>query len=138
MRAVYRLMASRCWLIDKRGSAAIEFALVAPILILLALGLAETMRRELALIDLNAAANAAAIKSASTNADPRSMARVIDAAVQDNRQMRSTSLECPADFGCAGLPKGRYIRIVASATPVSLFGAPASRSLKATALVRLP
>ena len=126
------------WLLDKRGSAAVEFALVAPILVLLALGLAETIRSELAMIDLDAVANAAAIKSASADADPKSIARSIDAAALDNRQLRSTSFECPADFGCAGLPAGRYVRIVALATPMSLFGSPASRSLRATALVRLP
>ncbi|MBC7520045.1 MAG: pilus assembly protein [Sandarakinorhabdus sp.] len=56
-RAVKRHMLLRHLSLDRRGTATIEFALVLPIMVLLVMGLVENVRRNLAMIDVDAAAS---------------------------------------------------------------------------------
>jgi hypothetical protein len=121
----------------RRGTAALEFALVAPIMVLMVVGLADSVRSGLARIDLDAAAHAGAraaiagrrIEAAATALDPDLAAAV-------------TSIDCTARLGlsggCTALPPGRYIAVTLTRRQPSLFGAGLDHPLEATALVRLP
>jgi hypothetical protein len=121
---------------DRRGTAALEFALVLPVLVALALGLSASVRGSLAEIDADAAASAAAlvalegyapdrIKAAALAADPQ--AEVEDIALIDCGDRHSR---------CAALPPGRYVKVVVSRRVDSPVRALSPR-YRSTALVRL-
>jgi hypothetical protein len=121
----------------RRGTAALEFALVAPIMALMGLGLADSVRRTLAQIDLDAAAHAGARAAVA--------GRRVDAAIAalDPALAASvTAIDCTARLGlsggCTALPPGRYVAVTLTDRQPSLFGADRDDLIEATALVRLP
>jgi hypothetical protein len=121
----------------RRGTAALEFALVAPIMVLLAVGLADSVRRTLAQIDLDAASHAGA--RAALAGRPVDVAI---AALDPGLRPLVTRIDCTARLGlsggCTALPPGRYIAVSLTDTVRSLFGASIDRQITSTALVRLP
>lgn len=121
----------------RRGTAALEFALVAPIMVLLAVGLADSVRRTLAQIDLDATSHAGARAAlAGRPVEPAI------AALDPGLRPLVTRIDCTARLGLAGgctaLPPGRYIAVTLVDTVHSLFGASIDRQITSTALVRLP
>jgi hypothetical protein len=126
----------RALLADRCGTAALEFALVLPVLVALGLGLSAGVRGSLAEIDADAAASAAAlvalqgfapdrIKAAALAADP-------EVAVED-----IVLIDCGDKHShCAALPPGRYVKIVTSRRVDSPFRALSPR-YRSIALVRL-
>lgn len=134
MRALFadRLLACQ------RGTAALEFALVLPVMVTLTLGLAGSVRRSLAEIDADAAANAAALVALQTGFVPDRIAAAARAADPDVQIDAIRFLDCGSKHrACAGLPPGRYVRIVASRQAASLFQPLAPARYQSTALVRL-
>ena len=124
---------------DNRGSAAIEFALVAPIAVLLVLGLADTVRLELAAMDVDAAASAGAMAAVSHRYDRRR----IDAAITAHDRLAQHAIEVvhcdtPRAAACATLPPGNYARVTVQNQPSWSLGSLRSRSVVAVAVVRLP
>ena len=125
---------------DNRGSAAIEFALVAPIAVLLVLGLADTVRLELAAMDVDAAASAGAMAAVSHRYDRRR----IDAAITAHDRLAQHAIEvvhCDtprAAAVCAAMPPGNYARVTVQNQPSWSLGSLRSRSVVAVAVVRLP
>lgn len=129
-----RLLANRL-LSDDQGTAALEFALVLPVMVALALGLAGSVRHSLAEIDADAAAGAGAlaalrhgyapgaIAAAAMAADPATTIDEIRLIVCDTRRR-----------ACAGLPPGHYASITTSRTSPSLLQPARYRT---TAIVRL-
>ena len=101
------------------GSAAIEFALVLPVMVLLPLGLADTARYNLAQIDVDAAVHTAAVLALKQTVAPQEITTTV------------TSIN-PAAF-----PPGRYLRITAVKHVPSLFGPIRPPEITATAIVRL-
>lgn len=118
---------------DRRGTAAIEFALVAPIMALMIVGLADTVRRNLAMIDLDAAAHQAVLMAVARGPDAMRSAPGITAV---------RIIECTRPpgraAGCGPLPAGRYAAVTASRRVPSLFGPGRDPDLRARVLVRLP
>jgi hypothetical protein len=124
---------------DTRGTAAIEFALLAPVLVALALGLADGVRRNLMLIDLDAAAAAGAAFAQAQGPDAAAITAAMAAATNTAHVAHVEILACDGKrAGCAGLPQGRYARVIAEAELASLLDPAGDRLLTATALVRLP
>jgi hypothetical protein len=126
---------------DTRGTAAIEFALLAPVMVLLALGLADGVRRNLLLIDLDAAAGAGAAVARDHGPDAAAITAAMAAATNRQHVARIAFIGCegkPADGRCTGLPPGRYARIRAQADMPALLDPRRAPTLSATALVRLP
>lgn len=125
--------------LDRCGTAAIEFALVAPIMALLAVGLADTVQRTLATIDVEAAASAGALAARRHAEDPRRITAAI-AAVDPAAVATITLIDCKIarSHPCAHLPDGRYARVTTARHLPSLFGPARDPAIVATALVRLP
>lgn len=126
---------------DRRGSAAIEFALLAPVIVAMALGLADGVRRNLLLIDLDAAAAAGAALARDHGADTTAITAAMAAATTRQHAGRVEFIACdsaPGDRRCAALPPGRYVRVIAKAELATLLDPGEDPSLSATALVRLP
>lgn len=126
---------------DTRGTAAIEFALLAPVIVALALGLADGVRRNLMLIDLDAAAGAGAALARDHGPDVTAITAAMAAATNRPHVARIELIGCEgnqADGRCTGLPGGRYARIVAEAELATLLDPRRAPAVSATALVRLP
>lgn len=126
---------------DRHGTAAIEFALVAPIMALLIVGLADGVRRNLAMIDLDAATHTVARRVAASAMGPtRPAARMMRG--RNGAATSVTVIDCPGPSrrggGCTGLPPGRYVTVSVSRHVSSLFGRLRDPLLQSTALVRLP
>ena len=124
---------------DNRGSAAIEFALVAPIAVLLVLGLADTVRLELAAMDVDAAASAGAMAAVTHRYDRRR----IDAAITAHDRLAQHAIavvhcDTPRAAACAAMPPGNYARVTVQNQPSWSLGSLRSRSVVAVAVVRLP
>lgn len=149
-------------LCHRRGTATIEFALILPIMVLLLLGLADTVRRTLAEMDADAAAAAGAmhalrhgfdgprIAAAITAADPRARilaVRLLDCGSSVPSSRRSAASR-PASrrrlhpassqpVACGLLPAGRYASVTTGRALSSLFNPVAVGGPTATAIVRL-
>lgn len=129
------------FLSDRRGTAAIEFALLAPVLVLLAIGLADGIRKNLAQIDLDSAATAGAAFARDRGGDPDATIAAMTSAVSRRHHAQVELLVCtekPAGNRCAGLPAGRYVQVIAKAKVPTLLGSGGTPTLAATTLVRLP
>lgn len=106
----------------RRGTAALEFALLAPIIVLMVVGLADSVRRTLAQINLDAAAHAGARAALAG----RPVQPAVAALGPDLRPV-VTSIDCSRRLGlgggCTALPPGRYVAVTLTAGRRSLFGA---------------
>jgi hypothetical protein len=127
MRALF---ANRC------GTAALEFALVLPVLAALALGLVGNVRGSLAEIDADAAANAAALMALERGYAPEALAAAVRAADPLARVEAIRLIDCPR--ACAALPAGRYASITTSREAGSLLRPLQPATYRGTAIVRLP
>jgi Flp pilus assembly protein TadG len=126
---------------DRRGTAAIEFALVAPIMVVLVLGLADGVRRNLAMIDLDAAAHAGARTAALRG--PGAARRAISTMLRaPGAAAEILIIDCTRPSGraagCTALPAGRYAAVTTSRNLPSLFDPARDPVLQVTALIRLP
>lgn len=126
----------RAFFSDRRGTAALEFALMVPVMVALALGLAGNVRRSLAEIDADAAAGAAALVALERGYAPEALAAAAEAADPLARVEAIRLIECPK--ACAGLPAGRYASITTSREAGSLLQPLAADVYQSTAIVRLP
>lgn len=115
----------------------IEFALLLPVLILLPMGLIDQLRRNLAAIDVDAAALAAALHALRHDDGERGIAAAVAAQDPDARLADIAVLACDGKRACAGLPPGRYLRIAISVETPSLFGPLRSADQTAVATVRI-
>lgn len=126
---------------DRRGTAAIEFALVAPLMALMVIGLADTARHNLAMIDLDAAAHAGAQAAARNGADAAALA-IDSRLIGPDTRIELTLIDCTPPLGraagCTALPIGRYAAVTTFRIESTLFGLSDASHLSATALVRLP
>lgn len=122
---------------DRCGTAAIEFALVAPVLVLLVLGLADAVRQILAAMDVDTAASAGAMAALAGGEAGRIDAAIDAQDVTVRRVVEHLACERPRQSGfCAGLPAGRYTRVAVESTVSSLFGGRVA--VAAVAIVRVP
>lgn len=126
----------RAFLADASGTAALEFALVLPVLAALALGLVGNVRRSLAEIDADAAAGAAALVALERGYSPEALAAAVLAADPMAQVEDIRLIDCPR--GCAALPAGRYASITISREAGSLLRALQPAVYRSTAIVRLP
>lgn len=126
----------RALLTDCRGTAALEFALVLPVLVALALGLAGNVRRSLAEIDADAAAGAAALVALEQGYHPAALAAAARAADPEARVEAIRLIDCSRS--CAGLPAGRYASITISREAGSWLRPLLPAVCRSTAIVRLP
>lgn len=135
---------------DRRGTATIEFALVLPIMVLLVMGLADQVRRNLAAMDVDAVAATGAIEAVRRGFDRGRIAAAMAAQDPDVVVLGIGVLKCGERRGgrkrarhggrmadCGALPAGRYVRIVAGMEVPSLFGPLQAARLTRTATVRL-
>ena len=152
---------------DRRGTATIEFALILPIMVLLVMGLTEMVRRNLAMIDVDAAASEGADTALRQGFDAGRIAAAMAAQSAGVQPGAIDLISCGASNGkgpkaggegpkrakgekggrqkqggragnCNGLPQGRYARIVATTQVPSLFGPNRDPVISAVAIVRLP
>ena len=144
---------------DTRATAAIEFALVAPIFVLIIIGLAETVRRSLLMMDTDAAASSGALAALKPRFDHDHIAGIIVAQDSALRTDMNSLFECSGKSvgkyvdkqtgqranrtrqtaaDCAGLPPGRYVQVAAIADAASLFGDLHTQRFRSVAIVRLP
>jgi Flp pilus assembly protein TadG len=125
---------------DRRGTATIEFAFVAPIMVLLVIGLADGVRRNLMMIDLDAVAHTGACATRAYGLDSNRIADVV--AAQDVMVKTSVALiDCTnakiSVASCAGLPAGRYARVTTTRDLSTLFAPFGDSEVRATAMMRL-
>ena len=114
----------------------IEFALLLPVLILLPMGLIDQLRRNLAAIDVDAAASAGVLHALSHDDGERGIAAAVAAQAADVRLADIAVFACDGKRACPGLPPGRYLRITVSVETPSLFGPLRSADQTAIATVR--
>jgi hypothetical protein len=126
----------RAYFSDRRGTAALEFALVLPVLVALALGLVGNVRRSLAEIDADAAAGAAALVVLERGYAPEVLAAAARAADPLARVDDIRLIDCQR--ACAALPAGRYASITISREAGSLLRPLQAEVYQSTAIVRLP
>ena len=125
---------------NRRGTATIEFAFVAPVMVLLVIGLADGVRRNLMMIDLDAAAHTGACATLVYGLDSNRIADVV--AAQDVMVKTSVALiDCTnakiSASSCAGLPAGRYARVTTTRDLFTLFSRSGDSEVRATAMMRL-
>lgn len=121
---------------DTSGTAALEFALVLPVMAVLVLGLVGNIRRSLAEIDADAAASAAALVALEEGYAPEALAAAALAADPLARVEDIRLIDC-AD-ACAALPAGRYASITTSRAAGSLLRPLQPDVYRSTTIVRLP
>jgi hypothetical protein len=154
--------------LDRRGTAAIEFALILPVMMLLGVSLVDTVLGNLVMIDVEMAADVGARVALHTGSTRyqvvEAMAGLGVAGLEpkmtvfqcgskekgddngkqsddnDNGQKRLASEDLTMHDGeaCEMLPYGRYMRIIAAVHRKSLFGAARSSTITAITQVRLP
>lgn len=132
---------------DRRGSATIEFAMILPIMVLLVMGLADGVRRNLAAIDVDMVAATGAMQAVRRGFDRGRIAAAMVAQDPGVAIVGISLLECGGGKGrkrrgrrgadCGALPPGRYVRIIAGRDVSSLFGPMRTRRMTSTATVRL-
>jgi Flp pilus assembly protein TadG len=127
-------------LVDRRGTAAIEFGLIAPLMVLLILGLADGVRTRLAEMDVDAAASSGARTAITHGFDVARIEAAMaapDAMIEPSIRLVKCDKSQSIAF-CAKLPPGRYVAIEAQSALTSLFGALQPSAVVAAATVRLP
>jgi Flp pilus assembly protein TadG len=135
---------------DERGTGAVEFALLAPVLAVLAAGVVDTSRLILQSMQLRAAAQAGADYALR---NPWNEAKVENAVIASGAKIAPTATavlanKCLTAQGLTeaqtctnGAQAGRFVTVTASSTYAPLFFHQpllASRSLTATTVVRIP
>lgn len=137
---------------DTRGVAAVEFALLAPVLLLLMAGLVDGSRLILGEMQINAAAQAGADYALRNGWDPGQIAAAVTTAgpaatsptvtLSPGCVVGGTITPVAAGAACAsGGAAGRYVTVAASAPfkPVAPWpGLKSPQSLSAQAMVRIP
>lgn len=102
-------------------------------MVLLVMGLADTVRRTLAEMDVEAVAATGAMQAARHDFDAGRIRAAMLAQDESVEALRIGVLQCP----CVDLPAGRYVQVVAGQRVPSLFGALRSGQVTSTATVRI-
>jgi Flp pilus assembly protein TadG len=148
----------RCWAVrlggDRRGAAAVEFALIAPVLLLIMAGLVDGSRFIVQTMQVNAAAQAGAdfaqrngwnptgIQTAVTGATPLTIT-ASPAPAQATGCVVSGAIVAPTGGACpaGGGPPGDFVTVSAQKPFTSLLNWPgltAKPTISAQAVVRIP
>ena len=109
-------------------------------MVLLVLGLADEVRRQLAATDIDAVVSAGARMALSHGFDRGRIDAAMTVASNSNRRTIDHFIceKSRSAQRCARLPPGDYVRIAAQTDVPSLFGAFRSPIIDAVAIVRLP
>jgi hypothetical protein len=168
LRAVFAFMPLLSLARDRRGTAALEFALILPVMLLFGVGLVDTVLRNLLMIDVEMAADAGARMALRPGANQHQIADAMAGLAVAGLELKTTVFECGNDQTsaktakyqqyngedgkiiesadlflhggevCERFSQGRYVRTIAAARHKSLFGTARSTAVTAISHVRLP
>jgi len=127
---------TNCRLLDDRsGVVAVEFAMVAPLLVLMFTGLFDLQSAILANMDMDAAAQYGAMRALADSADSKTIAAATHRAFPDIA-VAARYLSCPGR-DCGHLPRGRYAIITSSSTRRSMLAGGAQVPIESEAVIRV-